>query len=333
MGTEVLVAGLAPGDAATVLTWLRRVERTFSRFLPESDMGRVNAGGETEVSELFLVALGEAMRWAETTGGLFSPWLATELCRAGYASDFAGLTRATPADAGRADAGRAGVPQDGRVVAGGGGVRARSGPDAGAGRADGPRAGEGRVEVDFERRTVRVRGGVGVDLGGFVKGWSVQQAADALRSRGVRRGLIDAGGDLVCWRAPLDPPWGIGVEHPLGGVVTTLEPPPGATAVATSSVVRRSWPDAAGNRLHHLIDPRTGRPAGSDCLQATVITGDLGAAEVYAKCLVILGTREGPRWLATHAPTARGILVHRDGTITTTPGSTAPSGGCVEAGR
>ncbi|MEU6719003.1 FAD:protein FMN transferase [Nonomuraea sp. NPDC046802] len=274
MGTQVFLAGLVPSDAATVFAWLRRVERTFSRFLGDSDTGRVNGGGAVEVSELFLVALAEAVRHQEGTGGLFSPWLAADMARIGY----------TPADPRAAVARTSGQPQ---------------------------------AEIDFDRRTVRLRGGLGVDLGGFVKGWSVQRAADALRSQGVGRGLIDAGGDLACWRSPSDPPWRIGVEHPLGGTpVATLEPPAGLTAVATSSVVRRSWDDEGGRRMHHLIDPRTGLPSASDCLQATVVTADLASAEVYAKCVVILGTAAGPAWLASRDPSARWITVDRDGTAT-----------------
>ncbi|GAA3712107.1 FAD:protein FMN transferase [Nonomuraea antimicrobica] len=286
MGTQVMVAGLTPGEAATVFAWLRRVERTFSRFRATSDTGRVNGGGVVEVSELFLTALGEAIRYAEATDGLFSPWLAGEVSRAGYTVDFAHLGRSPAPDS-------------------------PPGPSA-------HRSG-GAVEVDFGRRTVRVEGGLGVDLGGFVKGWSVQKAAEALRSRGVRRGLIDAGGDLVCWRDPSDPPWLVGVEHPLdaGSSLVTLGLPAGLVAVATSSVARRSWTGPEGNRLHHLIDPRTGRPSESDCVQATVVTDDLGAAEVHAKCLVILGTEEGPRWLSARAPSARPLLVTRAGTLLT----------------
>ncbi|GAA2870651.1 hypothetical protein GCM10020220_069920 [Nonomuraea rubra] len=79
--------------------------------------------------------------------------------------------------------------------------------------------------------------------------------------------------------------------------------------------MRRSWRDRAGTVLHHIVDPRTGEPAASDCAQATVITADLAAAEVYATCLILLGTREGPDWLAGQDPDARWITVGRDGRV------------------
>ncbi|MFC5829647.1 FAD:protein FMN transferase [Nonomuraea insulae] len=275
MGTDLLLV-LPPQEQAAVLTWLRDVERTFSRFDPASDTSRVNAGGPVVVSELFLTVLDEAVGHFGATGGLFNPFLGAELVRIGYASDFALVgtpeVAATPVPAG--------VPS---------------------------------VHLDHDRRAVTLSPGLAVDLGGFVKGWSVQRAAEAAR---VPYGMIDAGGDLVAWRPEGGPPWRVGVEHPLrerpAGV---LELAAGTTAVATSSVVRRSWRDRTGAGLHHIIDPRTGGPADSDCVQATVMTADLAAAEVCATCLILLGTREGPEWLAGQDPAAEWITVDRDGRV------------------
>ncbi|TYB50858.1 FAD:protein FMN transferase [Nonomuraea sp. PA05] len=275
MGTDLLLV-LPPQEQAAVLEWLRAAERVFSRFDPASDTSRVNAGGPVVVSELFLTALDEACGYFDATGGLFNPFLGAELARLGYDTDFALV----------------GTPE---VAASPVPARAPA------------------VHLDHERRAVTLSPGLAVDLGGFVKGWSVQRAAEASR---VPYGMIDAGGDLVAWRPENGTPWRIGVEHPLrerpAGV---LELPAATTAVATSSVVRRSWHDRAGTGLHHIIDPRTGEPARSDCAQATVMTADLAAAEVYATCLLLLGTREGPRWLAGHDPGAHWVTVDRDGRV------------------
>ena len=61
--------------------------------------------------------------------------------------------------------------------------------------------------------------------------------------------------------------------------------------MATSSVTKRTWKQGEVNR-HHLIDPRTGEPAQSDWLCATVIADDTVTAEVYAKALLIGGPAE-----------------------------------------
>jgi thiamine biosynthesis lipoprotein len=279
MGTEVLVV-LPPREAAAVLGWLRDVERVFSRFRPDSDTARAAAGAgrPVRVSELFLRVLAEACRHQAATGGLFSPFLGADLARLGYARDFAA-----------------------------GPLHEDPGP-----------APAGSVRLDPGASTVELPPGLRVDLGGFVKGWSVQAAAGAARSP---RGLVDAGGDLAAWRDPADRPWRVGVEHPLtpGRPAGVLTLPPRA-AVATSSVVRRAWTAADGTRRHHIVDPRTGEPATSDCLQATVLTDDLGRAEVLATCLTILGTADGPGWLARTAPDADWLTVDRDGRVRHSPG-------------
>ncbi len=293
MGTDLLLV-LPPGEGAAVLGWLRDVERVFSRFLPESDTSRANAGdgaAGVAVSELFLRVLAEACGYQARTGGLFSPFLGAELVRLGYAVDFDVLARAD----------RPAPPA--------------AGPPAGPAPPH-PEAKPPRVHLDHDAGTILLPPGVAVDLGGFVKGWSVQAAADAVLAP---RYLIDAGGDLVARCGAADPPWRVGVEHPLAPEPVGTLALAGSAAVATSSVVRRSWQDAAGTRQHHIIDPRTGAPADSDCLQATVLTRDLAAAEVYATCLTILGTAEGPGWLAGRDPAAGWLTVDRDGAVRSSP--------------
>jgi thiamine biosynthesis lipoprotein len=258
MGTDVRVVGLAPALAAETFTALRHAERVFSRFLPESDTSRVNtaAGRPVRVSPLFAAALQEACEHAATTGGLFCPLLGAEVAATGYDVDFARVP------------GRPARPL--------------------------PPGPEPRVEIDHERGTVAVPHGLAVDLGGFVKGWAAQRVAADLRRRGVPRGLIDAGGDVVAWHEPGGEPWEVAIASPGAGMIT-LSP---RGAVATSSTARRCWTGADGVRRHHVIDPRTGLPAHSGCVQATIAAPDLATAEVLATCMLVLGPADGPRLLA-----------------------------------
>jgi len=258
MGTDVRVVGLPPALAAEAFTALRHAEQVFSRFLPDSDTSRVNAGAgrPVRVSPLFAAALQEACEHAATTGGLFSPLLGAEVAATGYDVDFARVP------------GRPARPL--------------------------PPPSEPRVVIDHERGTVAVPYGVAVDLGGFVKGWAAQRVATDLRARGVPRGLVDAGGDVVAWHEPGGTQWEVAIAAPGEGTIT-LSP---YGAAATSSTARRSWTGADGVRRHHVIDPRTGRPADSGCAQATVAAPDLATAEVLATCMLVLGPEEGPRRLA-----------------------------------
>jgi FAD:protein FMN transferase len=135
--------------------------------------------------------------------------------------------------------------------------------------------------------------GAALDLGGTAKTWIAERAAAGFDGPFV----IDAGGDV--W---LDRPEGSEVDvAPVGGAdAWHLRLPPGRWGVATSSVVARAWPGG-----HHLMDPRTRRPAATRWAQATVVARSARVAEVVTK-LVLLDVPWPPElaveaaWATTH---------------------------------
>jgi thiamine biosynthesis lipoprotein len=82
--------------------------------------------------------------------------------------------------------------------------------------------------------------------------------------------------------------WEIGLENPIepDQDLAVLHVKPGA--VATSSIAKRKW-QHNGKLQHHLIDPRSGKPAMTEWLSTTVWAETAAQAEVYAKALLIAG--------------------------------------------
>lgn len=117
-----------------------------------------------------------------------------------------------------------------------------------------------------------------LDLNGVVKGKTVD---DALKL--AVGGWVSAGGDLAT-TVP------VSVGLPAGEVVTLRD-----GGLATSSTARRTWL-RGGERQHHLIDPRTGRPAQTPWSDVTVAAGSCTRADVAAKAALLLGA-DGPDWL------------------------------------
>ncbi len=122
---------------------------------------------------------------------------------------------------------------------------------------------------------IRLPAGAAVDLGGTGKGWIVERCFDLLEGEA----LLDAGGDLVTRSAETV---AIDIDPPGSGEPLQLVLPPGRWGVATSGVVRRAWPGG-----HHLIDPRTRRPADTRFAQATAVHPDLRRAEAIAKLALL----------------------------------------------
>jgi thiamine biosynthesis lipoprotein len=128
----------------------------------------------------------------------------------------------------------------------------------------------------------RLRAGTAIDLGGIAKGWLADRAVERLGENA----LANFAGDL---RARGDGPEGGG--WPVGfGPSTVLLRDIGA---ATSGTGGRRW----GERLHHLIDPRTGLPANTDLTEVSVLASTGAEAEVLAKTALLLGRDAGGRYL------------------------------------
>lgn len=151
----------------------------------------------------------------------------------------------------------------------------RSWPDVDPPGDDPPTLADWR-EIVVQDDLIRLPAGARLDLGGTAKTWIVERAARHMRGDIV----LDAGGDLLVDRALHA---AIEVEPPPGGAPRQLLLPPGRWGLATSSVARRAWRGA-----HHLIDPRTCRPAETRWRQVTAVGTTPTGAEVAAK-LALLG--------------------------------------------
>jgi thiamine biosynthesis lipoprotein len=144
---------------------------------------------------------------------------------------------------------------------------------------------------------VRRPAGLRFDLGGVGKGWIADRALALLAN--WPSAVIDADGDLAILCAP-GKTWEVGIEDPRAPdshlAVLRLAAPSGGGptrwGVATSGTSIHRW-TVDGAASHHLIDPRTGRPAETDVVQATVIAGSALRAEALAKAAIIAGSVDG----------------------------------------
>jgi FAD:protein FMN transferase len=157
---------------------------------------------------------------------------------------------------------------------------------------DGPRNGSARVpcggRVEVEGGLIRLGPRVRLDLGGIAKGYAVDAACELLAERGPC--LVNAGGDIAVRGGS----WPVGVPTADGSLTLELS----AGGLATSGRDRRRWRRGAEER-HHLIDPRTGRPADSPLLRATVVAATAVEAEVLAKVAFLGGRVDAPHVLVT----------------------------------
>jgi thiamine biosynthesis lipoprotein len=276
---------------------LLALDLACSRFRADSELvavGNVARGASTpvtvNVSPLLAEAVAVSLRAAHLTDGDVDPTVGGALAELGYDRDFAELARGEAAGAG------AGAP----------GVAVRVIP------------GWRSLRVDVDRQRLTVPAGVQLDLGATVKGWAADRAAARIAEALGCGVLVSLGGDTAVAGAPPAGGWRIRVQDR-----TTL---PGAATdgpsqvvtirdggLATSSTAARRW-RRGGDVLHHILDPRTGRPAAPVWRTVSVAAASCADANTAATAAVIRGRQALP-WLTGLGLPAR--LVAQDGAVHT----------------
>ena len=253
-------------------------EEVLSRFLPTSDLCRLNAaaGDWTAVDERLIEVLRLSLRAREETNGRFDPTILPALAAAGYDRSFEQLVERPP----------------------------RLAPHWHAGAT---------IELDAAARLARLEPGAAVDLGGIGKGYAAERALNAMREAWptLPGGLVDLGGDLTLGgNSPEGGPWRVAVADPrrTGMSIGVLLLDSGGIATSGRDV-RRFGPDRS---LHHLIDPATGRPAEPGPLSVTVIAPDGAEAEAHATALAISPVADAAAHVARHPRISAVFVPHED---------------------
>jgi thiamine biosynthesis lipoprotein len=256
---------------------LDAIDRACSRFRPDAELWRVNNahGRATRVSALLAEAVAVALAAAEVTGGDVDPTCGRSLLRLGYDRDFAAARRDTS-------------PLPRPAV---------------------PAAGWQAVQLDRERREIKVPSDVVLDLGATAKALAADRAAMRIAAALSCGALVNLGGDIAVAGEPPEQGWLVGIVDDQGFDGPTRPGPPRHDAVvtirdgglATSSTKVRAWSRGTA-RLHHIIEPSTGMPVRSCWRTVSVAAASCVAANTASTAAIIRGER-APGWLASqHLP-------------------------------
>jgi len=262
--------------------WFLEWESIFSRFNPQSELNRLNnrKGHAFQASETLWNLLYLALQAAKETDGIVNPAVLSSLESSGYALSFEKMPSINVSIK---------MDQITQPIS-------PSFMD---------------IILDVSGFLIILPERMRLDLGGFAKGWSADQAVIRLAESSPV--LVDAGGDIRVSGPRLDgQPWKIGLVDPYQPdeslLVLELGQFDSLTAVATSGIQYHQWMVNRELR-HHLIDPRTGKPAQSDFQQVTIVSKSALDAEIAAKVVFILGSVKGLGWLDAH-PDNFGVLIY-----------------------
>jgi thiamine biosynthesis lipoprotein len=277
MGTTagVAVVGAAPHHLELAAAIIRDCERRWTRFTETSELAQLNRsdGRPTMLPRDTYDLVAAAVRAWELTDGRFDPTVAQAVVAAGYDRTFTEASRVC--------------------------------------RPSAPSPGCAGICLDDGLGAATLPSGVTLDLGGIAKGHTADLVVETLLDDGALGVLADLGGDVRVGGEPGDAGrWEVDVADPFddGRDLTVLRLASGA--VATSSTLGRRWTHE-GRVLHHIIDPRTGRPADTGLATVTVVAGTAAWAEIIAKAALVAGWPGAAE--VVHAAGATGLVTDHAG--------------------
>ena len=226
--------------------YIRRLEKELSVTDASSEIARLNADGEGELTEEVGSILLQAKDVCDRTGGALDITIYPVLKAWGFTT------------------GEYRVPSDEEIA-----ELLRSVDYEGI---------DIEVEENASESTVKVglSEGMQVDLGSVAKGYTGTAVAEMLRSKGVTHALLNLGGNVQCIGSKLDgTPWKVAIKSPFpdsaSGMIGVVDADD--VAIITSGGYERYF-EEDGKRYWHILDPKTGKPAENGLVSVTIVGKD-----------------------------------------------------------
>ena len=285
MGTEINVELFEPNNNAArakeisdqVMQMMRHIDNTMSPWIEASDVAQANRwGGEKPVK------IGE-----ETFGVIKRSFYYSDISHGAFDISFASI----------------GYKYD---------YRKHLQPTESEITAALPLINYKAIILDEKEHTIKfAHPGMRIDLGGIAKGYSVDRGVEILKRNGIEHGMVNAGGDSFVLGDRFGRPWYVGIKNPRGeGTVIKL--PISNLAISTSGDYERYF-EQGGKRVHHIINPKTGRSA-TGIISVSVLADKSETADGLTKPVFIMGVEEGLK-LINGLPNVSAIIIDAQGKV------------------
>ena len=162
-----------------------------------------------------------------------------------------------------------------------------------------------------------------VDLGGIAKGYAVDRGIAILQSMGVTHATVTTGGDSRLLGDKFGRPWLVGIKNPRAENATAITLPLENCAISTSGDYERYFIDAKGERVHHIINPRTGK-SSRGLISVSVIGPEGFDTDPLSTTVFVLGAEKGLA-LINSLPGIDAILITDQGKVIYSDGLAPPT--------
>ncbi|MDU0370242.1 FAD:protein FMN transferase [Hymenobacter endophyticus] len=155
------------------------------------------------------------------------------------------------------------------------------------------------VLLDPAKRTVLLKEkGMRMNLAGVLQGYGIRRARQVLDKLGIKGGLLNGSGDILCWGRQADGSlWRVAIgdpDHP-GSISSWVQVTD--VAVVTAGNYEQYF-TAAGRVYGHIINPATGMPA-TGLRSVTIICPDVELADCLDEVVFVKGAVDGLAFINT----------------------------------
>ena len=147
-----------------------------------------------------------------------------------------------------------------------------------------------KIKIDEGKSQIFLDGDcVQLDFGAIGKGYAVDEIVRIAKENGITKGLVNFGGNIYAMNPPAGKKfWDVGVRKPGSGnqIISNINLV--NKGIATSGDYERYF-EHEGKRYSHIIDPRTGWPAG-DVTSVVAVSKTATEADVFSTAVSVLGS-------------------------------------------
>lgn len=271
MGTFIHVVSPEKNASVIAFTEIRRIEGLLSKYIPESEVSKLNQLGALKVSPETFFVIKKSKEFAKASSGAFD-------ITAARLVDLWGFTDQ-----------KYRLPQEQEIQQ----VLKLIGSD----------------NIILQNRDNVVKftlPRVKIDLGAIAKGYALDCAVAKLKEKGIDSCLINAGGQVFCLGNKYGKPWKIAIKDPRSDAVINVLKLSDQSASTSGDYEQFFIKD--NKRYSHIFDPRTGNPADSGLASVTVVAPDGLTADALSTAIFVLGKEKGME-LAKKFPQVKVYLV------------------------
>lgn len=184
-----------------------------------------------------------------------------------------------------------------------------------------PLIGYKNIELDSDSKTVYLKNkGMVLDFGAIAKGYIADEVAEVLRNSGVKKAIIDLGGNIYALGSNKeDKPWKIGIQDPdlerneiIGYIYSSNK------SVVTSGIYER-FLEKDGVKYHHILSPFNGYPYDNEIMGVTIISDLSIDGDALSTSTFALGLNEGLKFINS-VPNVEAIFITKDHKVYLTDG-------------